>query len=274
MVIKLCFVMVICVVSSLCYSQHWFLRAKPILGSNFLSFQRFEKAVYDNEINYHNGFKPVNNRFFDNVLFKPDYDLELILDFYEINEKWRIGLGCKVYLGSRMFLSADESQNNRAFVNRNIIDLGNSSYTIDFDIGPVDFNIYALATRKLNFLVNNKKNILHFFSLGIGFTKNKINFFEGIYYPQGKFVYESFKRFNNFPFMVLKNEFEFLNKGGLNFCTLAFNYQQGIFKVARLSHYDIFDAGPLDYQSAFTRGSALSVQISKPFYIKKIRKHV
>lgn len=269
MVIRTFFIFAIFVVSGVCHSQHWLLRVKPIIGTPLASFQRFDKVVYDPVINYSNGYKPISFLFTDNVKLRLQYNLELFADVYELNPNWRVGAGFGVYNGGVAFLSVESGQQNSKYVTDNEIILGNSIDKFRSTIGPVDFNMYTLATRKLNFEINKKDNVLQFISLGAGFTKNKKNDRTWIWNPVGLFVSETYKSHNYFPFLLLRYELEFINKKGKNLFSCALNYQQGIFKKAKFTHYDIYNAGSFDYQSTITRGSSIGVSINKPFYLKR-----
>jgi hypothetical protein len=259
----------LCVVSGFCYSQHWFFCVKPILGTPIASFQRFDKVVYDSEINYSNGAKPSTISFSDNIKLNLQYNIDLFADFYRINPKWKIGAGIGVYNGQRVFLKSQYIEQTSQQVWNNEIILGNAQQSHSASLGFVDFNTYALATRRLNYSINANKNMIQSISLGGGFAKNKKNDMTLDIYYWGLFVFETYKSHNYFPFFLFRYEFEFLTPKGKSLFNCSVSYQQGIFKVAQLTHYDIYNSGTFDYQRAFTRGSSLGVSISKPFNLKQ-----
>ena len=205
---KLLLVLLISVVSGFCHSQHWFLRIKPMVGTPVASFQRFDKVVYDPVIDYSNGYKPSNISIVDNVELRLQYNLELFADFYQINSNWHIGAGFGLYNGSRSFLKVDYNQQNSVSVWEDHIILGNSSNAASGSIGPVDFNMYALATRRVQAEINGKSRIHQFISIGAGFTENKKNDRSWIFIPEGLFIYETYKSHNYFPFLLLRYEID------------------------------------------------------------------
>lgn len=265
---KSIFIFLLSVVSGVCYSQQWFFRVKPMIGTPVASFQRFEKVVYDPIITYSNGIKPSYVSLIDNVYLHLQYNLELFADFYQINPKWNIGVGFGVYNGSRAFLKTSNSEiSQHLLYDEDIYEInGLSSFT--YITGPVDFNSYFLLTRKTKVKLKNHENSSHDFSFGAGFTKNKKS--DGSYNDSyfGLLVNETFKSHNYLPFLLLRYELEFLTTKGKNLFNCSITYQQGIFKESKLTHYDIYNNGPFDYQQSFTRGSSIGVSISKPFQIK------
>lgn len=269
---KVILIFILSVVSGVCHSQQWFFRVKPMIGTPIASFQRFDKVVYDAEINYSNGNKPSNISITDNVLLRLQYNLELFADFYQINPNWKIGAGFGVYNGSSIFLRADYIEQNSKLIWLDVIDLGNGKNSVFSFAGPVDFNMYSLFTRKIDSKINGRENLEHYLSIGAGFTKNKKN--DRSWESSGLWILETYKSHNHFPFLLLRYELEFLTKKGGNLFNCSITYQQGIYKVAKLSHYDIYDQGPFDYQQSNTRSSSIGVSISKPFYIKRPAKSI
>lgn len=255
------------VVSGVCHSQHWFLRVKPMIGTPIASFQRFDKVVYDPVINYSNGYKPSNISITDNVELRLQYNIELFADFYQINAKWKIGAGFGVYNGARAFLNVNANEQNSKLLWQDRIILGNAQNTASGSTGPVDFNLYSLVTRKIDVKINGRENMEHYLSIGAGFTKNKKN--DRSWYNEGFWIQETYKSHNYFPFLLLRYELEFLTKKGKNLFNCSITYQQGIFKVTKFTHFDIYDQGPFEYQQSNTRGSSIGVSINKPFYIKR-----
>ena len=127
--------------------------------------------------------------------------------------------------------------------------------------------MYSLVTRKIEAKINGRENLEHYLSIGAGFTKNKKN--DRSWESSGLWVYETYKSHNHFPFLLLRYELEFLTKKSKNLFNCSITYQQGIFKVTKLTHFDIYDQGPFEYQQSNTRGSSIGVSISKPFYLKR-----
>lgn len=266
---KVCLIFILTVVNGVCLSQQWFFRVKPIIGTPVASFQRFDKAVYDPIFTYSNGIKPSYASLTDNVYFHLQYNLELFADFYQINSNWNIGAGFGVYNGARVFLKASNSEFKQPLViDEEIFEI---NYLSSFTSvrGPVDFNTYFLLTRKIKVKQKNHQNSAHNFSLGSGFTKNKKSDYtiDDPYF--GLWVYETYKSHNYFPFLLFRYELAFLSKTGNNLFNISINYQQGIYKTVKFTHYDIYNNGPIDYQQSFTRGSSVGVSISKPFYLKR-----
>jgi hypothetical protein len=243
-------------------------RLKPIVGSPILSFQHFEKVVYDPVVNFSNGAKPGNNSFMDNVLLKGGYNFDLYADIYDWNSKWSFGIGIGEYGGSRTFIKLNSEQQNSKSVYGNQISMGNSSNSAATMIGPVDFNTYISLTRSLNVRINNTNYINHFVSFGLGFTKNKKVSISSED-EWGTVSYETYNSRNFFPFLLFRYEMEFLSKKGKNLFNLIASYQQGVFKVAQLSWVDTYNVGTYYSQQAHFRGSSISLGISKPFYIKR-----
>lgn len=268
---KACLFFIVAVVSGVCHSQQWFFRVKPIIGTTVASFQRFDKAVYDPIITYSNGIKPSYASLTDNVYFHLQYNLELFADFYQINSNWNIGTGFGVYNGARVFLKATNSEIKQPLVNDDEIFEVNGLSSFTSINGPVDFNTYFLLTRKTKVKLKNHLNSAHNFSFGAGFTKNKKNdgAVDDPYF--GLWVYETYKSHNYFPFLLFRYELAFLSKKGDNLFNISINYQQGIYKIVKFTHYDIYNNGPFDYQQSFSRGSSIGVSISKPFYIKRLK---
>jgi hypothetical protein len=266
---KACLFFILTFVSGVSYSQKWFFRVKPITGSPLASFQRFEKAVYDPIITYSNGIKPSYASLMDNVYLRLQYNLELFADFYQINPKWNIGVGFGVYNGARTFLKTSYSEiPQHIVIDEEIFEVNGLSSFTSIN-GPVDFNTYFLLTRKTKVKLKNHQNSAHNFSFGAGFTKNKKNdhAVNDTYF--GLWVYETYKSHNYFPFLLFRYELAFLSKTGNNLFNISINYQQGIYKIVKFTHYDIYNNGPIDYQQSFSRGSSIGVSISKPFYIKR-----
>lgn len=268
---KACLFFIVAVVSGVCHSQQWFFRVKPIIGTPVASFQRYDKAVYDPIFTYSNGIKPSYASLTDNVYFHLQYNLELFADFYQINSNWNIGAGFGVYNGARVFLKATNSEIKQPLVNDDEIFEVNGLSSFTSINGPVDFNTYFLLNRKTKVKLKNHQNSAHNFSFGAGFTKNKKNdhAVDDSYF--GLWVYETYKSHNYFPFLLFRYELEFLSKKGDNLFNISINYQQGIYKIVKFTHYDIYNNGPFDYQQSFSRGSSIGVSISKPFYIKRLK---
>jgi hypothetical protein len=240
-----------------------------MIGTPIASFQWFDKLVYDPVINLSNGNKPSAISIMDNLELRLQYNLEVFADFYQISPNWKVGAGFGVYNGARSFLKVNYNEQNSKLIWEDKIILGNAINAHSLSTGPVDFNCYSLITKKIVAQINESKNVINYLSIGTGFTKNKK--FDGTWesYPDGLFVYESYKSHNYFPFLLLRYELEFLSKKEKNLFNCSITYQQGIYKVGKLTHYDIYDQGTFDYQQTNTRGSSVGVSISKPFNIKR-----
>jgi hypothetical protein len=264
---KVVLISLLSVVSGVCHSQHWFLRVKPMIGTPIASFQRFDKVVYDPVINYSNGNKPSNISITDNVELRLQYNIELFADFYQINPKWKIGAGFGVYNGARAFLKVNSNEQNSKQIWLDEIVLGNAQNASSGSIGPVDFNMYSLVTRNIEAKINGRENLEYYLSIGAGFTKNKKN--DRSWENEGIWIYETYKSHNYFPFLLLRYELEFLTKKGGNLFNCSITYQQGIYKVGKFTHFDIYDQGSFEYQQSNSRGSSIGVSISKPFYLKR-----
>lgn len=257
--------------SSICYSQNWIFRIKPLVGSPILSFQKFNSVILDNQIIYSNGNKPANFLFSDNAKIQPAFNLELYAEIYQINKKILIGSGFGFYNGGRVFLKVASLQNNSIYTAENQIIMGNGNYFGSSTIGFNDFNFYLLGSYDPDIKINSNSQNRSLLSMGFGVTNNKKNDRSWIT-PIGVFEFETFKRHSLLPFLLFRYELELVNKNGKNIFNCYLNYQQGIFNFAKLTLTDVYDLGPFSSQVATSRGTSIGIGLTKPINCSRNKK--
>ena len=272
-VIKYSNFIIILFVSSFCYSQHWMLTLHPYIGGPSLSTQRMEKVVMDENLVFSNGHNTEAYSFSDNVSLSGQYNLSLLANVYRFKNNWRLGVGFGVYNGSRAFLKAaaynasnELSDNEYDLYGENIL-YQNTTYERLIEMGPVDFQIFSLLSKDLEYQLNTRTNQLHSFSFGLGVTNMKASYDQYIENLLGKITYKKYTSHNILPFCLLRYEVLFRTKQKKNLFSLALSYQQGFFKVDRMEMIDIYDIGPYYSQAAVSRGSSLYLSLSRPFTI-------
>lgn len=254
--------------SSICYSQNWILKFKPMLSSSILSFQKFQGITYDQQISGWNGYQPQGSSLNGNMFLNTSFCSDIYMEFYKINDKINLGGGIGLYTGGGVFLRAAHTQMNSIYTNADFIYTGNASKSGSSYSGSIHINYYVASTFRTSWMVNSNKQNISWLTFGFGIAHN--NMLDGFSTnDSGRFDYVTFKNHAYLPFLLFRFEYEFRGKKGKNICNIFLNYQQGIFKAATLTHTDTKNLGPFDTQSAITRNSSLGLGITKPIKISK-----
>jgi hypothetical protein len=138
-------------------------------------------------------------------------------------------------------------------------------------IGFADVNFYALVSYKAPIVINQKVRNNSLVSVGMGIAKNSRGFGWATNMA-GRFDFSTFEKHDYFPFLIVRYDYEFVNKKGKNIFNCYLNYQQGIFKRGQLIYTDEGNVGPIASQVATSRGSNLAIGITRPIRCIKPKK--